>query len=81
MEASHSIVTVRARSAESGESAERDAPEPFPEPIAHARQSLEWPSPLACPHCMTLSRSYRELHGTYLVCGACGRSFPIAHVI
>lgn len=81
LDASPTTVSVRARSADAGNVEEKNAPAPLPEPIAYAHQSFEWPSPIPCPHCRTASRTYRELHGAYLVCRACGRSFAIAQVI
>jgi hypothetical protein len=80
LDSSPTRVSVRARSAEPGVPAGSSAPEPLPEPIAHAHGGLEWPSPISCPYCRTPSRTYRELQRTHLVCGACGRSFAIAHV-
>lgn len=48
---------------------------PAPQPIDFVPRFLDFPNPVACPHCATRASSFRHLLDGSLVCGACGRSF------
>jgi len=76
IDASDERVTISVRRAEPGDG--RDSPAPLPEPIDFPAPTLtEFSDPVSCPTCAEQATRFRELGGGYLVCGACGCSFPL----